>query len=315
MACLEEEMNPSQVAKKLNISKQKLQYYLSMLKRDGFIQKIGYGVWKIIKPFDKKEVKKATHITSTNVVVSKSKDVRGHGFMFRLKLPVIGAWDKRREWLDHKKVDYKRLKNLGGGESFVFRGRKVVVKSSSILVFDKSSYISTLATDSRSLAVYEFRKLVESLERLFGVSFLVGGKYKFRVSREHYALMENALARQYDTEGNKLMVFNADGLWLLIDNSFNLHELEAVKAGSAVSDSEGVQQFFNELKSLDWEFQPKAVMSMIGELTKNMVYYGENVVSHVGLMKKISDSIERMDKRDERIVKALESLNKGSENR
>ena len=50
-------LNPAKISKKFNIKKTTLKYYLSSLKRVGFIKKVGYGVWEIISEFDKNKFK------------------------------------------------------------------------------------------------------------------------------------------------------------------------------------------------------------------------------------------------------------------
>ena len=49
---IKEGLRPSDICCKLNISKQRLQYYLSSLKEKGFIEKLVYGVWEKNKDFN-----------------------------------------------------------------------------------------------------------------------------------------------------------------------------------------------------------------------------------------------------------------------
>ena len=57
-------LRPSKICGQFGLKKTTVQYHLSMLKQAGLIEKIGYGVWEIIKEFDKKEVQKTTRVTS-----------------------------------------------------------------------------------------------------------------------------------------------------------------------------------------------------------------------------------------------------------
>ena len=58
---LKQGLMPAVICSRLNIKKQKLQYYLSSLKRHKIIKKVGYGTWEILKDFNgelPKEVQK-----------------------------------------------------------------------------------------------------------------------------------------------------------------------------------------------------------------------------------------------------------------
>lgn len=249
---LERGIRPSKMCEVLNLKKTALQYYLSTLKRNGFIKKVGYGVWEIIKNYDPKEVQKSTQVTPAvigeDLNLLKENYVRAHAFMFTLKIPEIKDWDRREEILDNHAIKYISLGNLGGGQKLVFKGRNVHLKNNSIIVYERSSYFSQFAKKAQQHSVYDYLKLIRSLEKFLGIDFSFKGHYKFKVSRQHYSLVKNALAKQYDEEGKKLSVYNAQGLWFIIDNSFNLHEAEAIHPKTALEDIEKVQDFFNELK-------------------------------------------------------------------
>lgn len=250
---LKQGLYPSQIARELKCSKQKVSYYLSSLKKAGLVKKIGYGVWEVVKEFNPKEVKKSTRVATINpqkIFTSLKQDsVRGHAFQFKLQLPEdLRNWDKREQILSQLGIKFKPLNLFGGGQSIDFKGRKIHLTKKSIIIYEKESFISDLAKDSQSQAVSHFLKLIKSLERKLRANFSHFGKYRFRITRQHYALIKNALARQYNSDGEKLEVYCDKGLWFLIDNSFNLHEAETVHPKSSVEDNEKVQNFFNSLK-------------------------------------------------------------------
>src|SRR4030043_1688677 len=101
---IKEGKNPSQISKDLSISKQKGNYYIRRLKKEGLIVKIGYGVWEV-----RQEVK--THLKHTTPLNKKS--VRGHAFIWTIKIPekLDINWIER---LNKLGIDYK----LVGKERF-----------------------------------------------------------------------------------------------------------------------------------------------------------------------------------------------------
>ncbi len=126
--------------------------------------------------------------------------VRGHAFQFTLSIdPNMRNWNKRAEIMQKLEIEFKPLNIFGGGQSLVFKGRKVWLTNKSIVIFEKSSYMAETSKEAREYAIYDMISLVEALERHLKADFgATRGKLRFKVSRQHYALIKNALAKQYD---------------------------------------------------------------------------------------------------------------------
>lgn len=301
---IKEHYYPAQIAKKLGITKQRLNYYIATLKRQGCIKKLSQGAWLYIKDYEPKRVKKINmgsyaHPTAKKDLLISEDNVRGHAFMFHLKLRHIPNWVNRIDYMIKKDIIYKPLKNKG--QRILIKGRKVHLFDQSIIVYDKESYVAEKAKETKSLAIYEYLTIIKKIESLFNVSFMYRKKYQFKVIREHYALIKNSLARQYDKEGKKLQVYNHKGLWLLIDNSFNLHELETLKnreaePEQAVYDNEGVQIYFNSHKTTGFKVTPEFVLDTLNGIQQNQLIFDQNMKSHLKVLDKIGTAIDELRK-------------------
>jgi len=295
---------PSDICKEFNISKQKLNYYLSSLKRAGCIKKIGYGVWEISGNFDEKKVKQTIRLTKYQPVNIKPDFVRGHAFQFKLKIPKLRNWDRREEILKKKGIKFKELNHLlGKGQEIMIKGNKIWLTNKSIIIFEKSSYLTKTAKDARQYAIYDLFELVKGLESTLGANFRINKKYRFKVSRQHYSLVKNALAKQYERDGKKLQVYSENGLWFVIDNSYNLHEAETVHPKTAVDDNEKVQNFFNGLKATE-NYTPQIMMKAVTLNAQNLNNYAVHLKSHVKSIRllgkgvrKLTKSIKKLDKK------------------
>jgi len=124
--------------------------------------------------------------------------VRGHAFQFKLLVPErLKNWDKKEEILSRKRIVFKILNSLfGGGVSLDFKGKKVHLPNSSVIIYEKEGYIADLAKDAKSAVIYHFLKLIKALEKHLKADFSFQEQYKFRVTRQHYALVKNALTKQ-----------------------------------------------------------------------------------------------------------------------
>lgn len=109
---LKDGLRPSEICKQNNVSKQALQYYLSTLKHEGYIRKIGYGTWEILKEFkgrSKREVK----------VFSLGSRPITNLHALQINIPILEGTIKDSDWkiketLKHWLPKYTELKELGG---------------------------------------------------------------------------------------------------------------------------------------------------------------------------------------------------------
>ena len=297
--------NPSKISKELGIKKQRLNYYIATLKREGCIEKISYGTWKYLKDYKQKEVQKTAVIGKNSGGGLKPNTVRGHGFLFKLNLPEgLNNWDKREKIF--KKLGFKTEPYYVGG---IQRGQRLEVLNAKVALTDKSilvnfqeSYIAEDATKAKKDAVAKFLRVVKRLERDLRANFSEFGYYKFKVSRQHYALIKNSLAKQYLDDKKKLHVYSGRGLWLLIDNSFNLEELETVHKDTAVKDNHKVQDFFNGLDQVE-NYTPQFVVNSLAQNSQQLGHYAKHLTAHVESVKQLGASVKELTK----VVKELKN--------
>ncbi len=263
------------IAKQLKISKPATTQHLNELRNLGLVKKGMNNEGSFGDPFIITEkgmnflenklgfaikttrvVKTSPHSKLGFVKIGKD-DINGHAFMFTLSIPkeLLGWWKSREKILAEKKIESKPLNIFGGGQGIILDGKKIHLTSKSIIIFESASYVRKLAKESKSTAIYYFQKFIKKLERTFDKELKERGRYRFRVSRQHYALIQNSLAKQYNSEHKKLEVYNGKGrLIYLIDNSpteANLrgeNHFEAVNPETSDKDIDPAQKFF---KSLD----------------------------------------------------------------
>jgi len=213
---------------------------MKVLKNQGCIEKIGYGVWKYIK-----EVKQI------GLGHSNFKSIRSHAFGFYLAIPTISNWKQRQNFLKNNNIKYKKgnLININS-QTFIYKDWHITLFNKGIkfqAVKGKHEIRTNSATLSVEMATRIILEVIRALEGLFGVSLSINKQYKLRISRQHHALVKNELAEIY--RKRKLKVYDERGLWLLVDFSLNVDELETVRGSEADSHMDNVvKPFFNSLK-------------------------------------------------------------------
>jgi len=311
---------PAKMIRTLGIPKTTFQYYLKNLKDRGVISKLGYGVWEVVNEsiLVKNEKCEAVRVTMDNPQTNFSyflpDSVRGHAFVFTLKIPKgLRNWNNemREAFLQKKGINFINLTTFGGGQRIIHKGRKVWLTNKSVIVYEKSSYFSDISTNAKSHAIYNFISLTKSLERLLHADFTerAGRQYSFKVSRQHYALVKNALAKQYDAQNKKLNVYSDKGLWFVIDNSFNLHEAETVHPETADTDNIKVQNFFNSLKE-----QPLTtgfILDVMHGIQQNQLVFAQNMGSHIKVIKDLGNGVNELASLIDELKQGHAQLSKG----
>ena len=128
----------------------------------------------------------------------------------------------------NKKFDWKNLlKNFKITEirsnkikRIIINGRKVWFTTKSIVIYEPRSFYGINAIQSRKYALNCLLETLRAIEKKVRVNLR---PYTFKVSREHYGLIKNDLARQCNKKGEKIRVKdNIEGEWLWIDDSESL---------------------------------------------------------------------------------------------
>jgi DNA-binding Lrp family transcriptional regulator len=275
-------LNPSKIARQLGISPQRVNYYIRRLKRENLIKKTGYGVWET----KAEELKKMTKKAPISFISPDS--VRGHNFIFKIRIKNLKNWDKREQIIKQLGIPYEMKGILRKTPRIIFKGHKVWLCKDSLLIFypKGKSYFTDTASESYKYAIYDLQHLIIGLEGLLGADFRINGNYVFTPSKSHYSLVKNSLACQYNKEKKKLNVYDSDGLWLIIDNSLQLHELEIQGKGlKPLSNNEKIQNFFNDLK---------INYATMGEMKELMQGFSHNLVTHFQVLKGIEEAIKEL---------------------
>jgi hypothetical protein len=250
--------------------------------------------------------------SDTDSELSKIRDVRSHAFTFVLSVKNPLNWDNRKLLLDSKGIQ-SHFKKTGFGKGVLtalIDNYKVWLSAKSVTVYfpDWRSYFSHSAVKGYNYAISDFMAVIRKIEVLLGSDLTIDGSYKFRVSKQHHALVHNSLAKMYNREGRKLEVRDAKGeVWLLIDNSevggLRLDELETVHSKTAVSDNVLVKRFFNETKETG--LMPKDILEM--ERANQELF--KNVIQEQGIIRQdIDKRLVWMDKNFQSHQRILEKM-------
>lgn len=282
-------LRPSQISKKYNIPKQTLAYNVGKLVKMGCIEKVGYGDWRFIK-----EVPIQPKVTLE--VNSDFKEIRGHAFIWNIEF-----LEEKYNWkqiIINYKRRYKKprlsFKMICGGKvpRIIFKGRKIWLTKSGLTIYEPLDFLGRSSFSVKGKAVYEMDGLVKNLVKHFKLKIQ---NYRFTCSREHFAHVKNQMARQFNDNKQKIKV-KVDGKYFWIDHSDGEHEEETNDTNISVQ----AQKFYKSQVKTGFKVTPEVTLDLIkknaesiSENAKSNKIYGDNSVTHVKLMTKIEENLEK----------------------
>lgn len=284
--CISSHKSPITLIKTHNFSKSLLTYYLSILKSNGTIRNIGKGVWEIVQTLPR--------------VAGTIKQIRGHAFIWKIKLPLtIKGWNKREEILNKNNIPFKKV---GKTIRIEIKGKKVWLCNFSIIIYEPKSFLESTPLEARKHAVYELLKTIKLIESKIGINLK---NFKFSVKREHFAIIKNELANQCNKEGEKIRVRDNGELWFEIDNSFNLDEAEfyKTKSYSGLTNSTGAQGYFNSHKDTNWKVTPDFILNCFAQSQVQIQQFNQQIKSHLALIQEYRTENIKWRKNEVKVIK------------
>ncbi len=307
-------LSQKDIAKKYSIPKQTLSYDVGKLIKLKCVKKVGHGVsstWKFLKvvpirPKDTLKVKVGLPI----------KEIRGHAFIWNIEF-LEGRYDWKQIVENYKKrykkptLSFKMICNEKVPRT-IFKNRKIWLTKTGLTIYEPLDFLGKSSFTVKGMAVFEMDKLIKDLLKKLKLKLQ---HYRFKCSREHFAHVNNQMARQFNDKKQKIKV-DYDGKWFWIDFSDGINEEETNDANVSVQ----AQKYYKSQMKTDFKVTPEQILKnqektdeQIRKNAKNLDYHAENMVSHVGAVKIIGSEIrelrkERLETKNilRRIANALE---------
>ena len=284
--------NPSKISKKHNIKKQTLQYYLRQLKELGCIERQGYGIWKVLKEVSISNKARQKKYQKNNT------QIRGHAFNWKVKFKYQIDWKRR---LEKSKIKFQMIGINKTTPRIIFKNKKIWLTKTGLIIYEPKSFFSKSSYTSKGMAVWELDKTIKALGRTLKIDL---GGYYFTTSREHYGMIKNELARQYNDKKEKLFIRDDEGIWMWIDDSHSLSELET----NEPKNSRGVQNWYNDMKKHNFEVTPSFILNTMNGIQQNQMMFNQNFESHVSAIKELGSSVRRLANQIIRLEKENKKL-------
>jgi len=258
---------PIDIAENLNISRQRLNYYIRTLKNKGFIEKKGYGVWDV-----KKDVKTFSLGTTKPITNLHALQIR---------FPILEGKILDKDWEIKEKLKnwlpkYKDLTILGG----------LTIKNN----------------NNKSLTVWAKTRNIESLNEIDNLAFKIRSYIFEYFKNKHACILDvfNCEIKNLDiaTEDKHAEGMRRKGEKFTLNLNKKAEKIFEKDNLDAEAHIDGTPfKFSAETNDKEWKRAYLSMPFMMKDIANATYYIAKNYESHVKLVEKASKVMERLDKK------------------
>ncbi len=226
--------------------------------------------------------------------------LRQHNLHFKVKIRESPRnWEQKRNEIRFLPYYNKTIK-LKNNEQELFNFGKLQIKTTTKSIIIKVPTI--YATNWENAIIQAMQILEDSLykiEKLFKIRLVQDYKSNITIISQEYARIQDALAKLYRTEGNRIYLSGDDGkIWMITDFSFSVDETEFIHTEKATDDVDAIAPFLNDLRD-----NPTTMTEMrehVGELQGAINSYAQNEVKHQRVLDEILLTFTKLNQRLDR---------------
>lgn len=288
---LHEGLSVSEIAKHRGVSRTAIYKVLKTLNSKSLISKKGYGVYELTQQ----------GIEGLHSFVGLRYKLRQHNLHFKIKiLKSRKNWNLKRNELRQFPYFNRTLK-LKNNEQDLFNYGKLHVKTTSKSVIIK---IPTIYAADWEHAIVQAIQILEDaiikIEEAFKISLIKDYKSNITIISQEYAKIQDALAKLYRKEGNRLYLTGEDGkIWMITDFSFSTDETEFIHPDKATDDVDAIAPFLNDLRKNPTTLTD--IRSHIGELQNVVNSWAINQTKHQKVLDEILIAFKKINERLDKV--------------
>jgi hypothetical protein len=175
------------------------------------------------------------------------------------------------EILDTTEAFLKKINKIGKAIEYI-DGNYVTYNEKYVQILGKKDFWAETPLEAEEESLEYWTRFILRLEQKLKVILLKNGYENIRYSKSgEFAETNNELARDYNNRKDKLMVRGTkdNKVWLVIDNSFNLNEIETTHSKFSMDDAIKVADHFNDIRDFP-VLKPSEISRVVGEISRNV---------------------------------------------
>lgn len=279
----------SEIARHRHVNRSSIYKVLKTLLKDGMVRNPKRSMYELTNK----------GIKGLHSFVGFRYKLRQHNLHFKIKvLESPRNWALKRNELRQMPYFNKTIK-LKNNEQDLFNYGKLQIKSTSkSLIIKMPTIYSSNWEDAIIQAMGILEDAIPKLERMFKVILVKDYKSNITIISQEYAILQDALAKLYRSEKNRLYITGDDGkIWMITDFSFSVDETEFIHSDNATDDVGAIAPFFNDLRKNPTTLAD--IKDVVGEVAAVVQSDKQNRVKHQAVLDQILVAFSKFEKRFE----------------
>ncbi len=284
---LQERHPISNIAKFRKVSRQSIYKVLKTLNNKGLIARPKRGIYELT---DK-------GIKGLHSFVGLRYNLRQHNLHFKIKvLESPRNWEQRRNEIRFMPYHNRTIKLKNNDQDILNFGRLQVKTTTKSIIIKMPTIYGKDWEDAIIQAMQILEDSIYKIEGAFKINLIKNYKANIKIISQEYASIQDALAKLYRVEGNRIYLTGDDGkIWLITDFSFSTDELEYIHTEKATDDNDAIAPFLNDLrKNPTTMSEIKEVVKEVAEVQKSEA---QNIIKHQKVLDKILLTFNKLNKR------------------
>ncbi len=240
LKCIQEGLSITEISKYRGVNRSSIYKVLSTLTNKGMIAKVQRGAYSLTEE----------GIKGLHSFVALRYKLRQHNLHFKIAvLESPRNWELRRNELRQMPYFNKTIK-LKNNEQDLFNYGKLQIKTTTKSIIIKMPTIYAREWEPAIIqAIQILEDSIPKIEKQFKIKLVKDYKANIKIISQEYASIQDALAKLYRCEGNRIYLTGEDNkIWLITDLSFSTDELEYIHPNKATDDNDAIAPFLNDLR-------------------------------------------------------------------
>jgi len=237
---LSDGLNITDIAKYRRVSRQAIYEVLLRAIDKGLVEKLKRGAYSITNK----------GIQTLHSFVALRYKLRQHNL--HIKIEVLESpknWNLRRNEIRQMPYFNKKIKLKNNEQDLLNFGKLQIKTTSKSLIIKMPTIYSTDWEDAIIQAMGILEESIPKIENQFKIRLIKDYKANIKIISQEYARIQDALAKLYRSEGNRIYLTGDDGkIWLITDLSFSTDETEFIHPNNATDDLDAIAPFMNDLR-------------------------------------------------------------------
>lgn len=284
---LQEGLSISQIGRYRHVARQSVYDVLQTLNKKGWVAHPKRGLYYLTQK----------GIETLHSFVGLRYNLRQHNLHFKCKI-----LDSPRNWaLKRNEIRFmpyfNRTLKLKNNEQDLLNFGRLQIKTTTQSIIIK---MPTIYAKDWEHAIIQAMSILEDnlykIEKAFKIILIKDYKANITIISQEYARIQDALAKLYRQEKNRLYLTGEDGkIWLITDFSFSTDETEFIHPNKATDDVDAIAPFLNDLRRNPITFSE--IKQNIGELHGIVNSFARNQVKHQKVLDEIREEFRKWRKK------------------